>query len=225
MKNLIFVYAFLLSVSVYGQGACNNQTSITHQGYEYEIVEIGDQCWFSENCRYLPEVSPSSASSTTTPYYYVYGYEGTDLEAAKANTNYDTFGVLYNLPAVMAEGICPSGWHVPLDEEWPTMEFSIGMSESDALSTGDRGRDELNTMKSTSGWDDGGNGSNSSGFNGLPGGWRAFSGFEYNGRNGGWWSSSESGSSGQRLLSYDVDVVYRNYANPYYGFSARCVQD
>ncbi len=42
---------------------------VSHEGYNYSTVQIGDQCWFSENCRYLPEVSPSSSSSTTDPYY------------------------------------------------------------------------------------------------------------------------------------------------------------
>jgi len=88
---------------------------ISHEGYDYSTVQIGDQCWFSENCRYLPEVSPSSAGSETSPYYYVYGYQGTDVEEAKATYNYDTYGVLYNWPAVMTEGICPSGWHIPTD--------------------------------------------------------------------------------------------------------------
>ena len=49
MRLLITVLACLISVSVFGQGACNNQTSVTYQGYEYDIVEIGGQCWFAEN--------------------------------------------------------------------------------------------------------------------------------------------------------------------------------
>ena len=40
---------------------------IMHDGHDYSTVQIGDQCWFSENCRYLPSVSPSSSSSPTTP--------------------------------------------------------------------------------------------------------------------------------------------------------------
>ena len=86
---------------------------VAHEGYNYSTVQIGDQCWFSENCRYLPSVSPSSASSTSTPYYYVHGYEGTDVTAAQATSNYATYGVLYNWPAVMTEDVCPSGWHIP----------------------------------------------------------------------------------------------------------------
>ena len=56
---------------------------IVHKGV-YGTVQIGDQCWFSENCRYLPEVYPSIEGSETEPYYYVNGYQGTDTKDDKA---------------------------------------------------------------------------------------------------------------------------------------------
>ncbi len=74
----------------------------------------------------LPEVSPSSEGNETSPYYYVYGYEGTDVAAAKSTANYETYGVLYNWPAVMTEGICPSGWHIPSDEEFTQLTDFLG---------------------------------------------------------------------------------------------------
>jgi uncharacterized protein (TIGR02145 family) len=198
---------------------------LSHEGYSYSTVQIGDQCWFSENCRYLPEVSPSVEGSETEPFYYVYGYQGTDV-AAQGTANYATYGVLYNWPAVMTEGICPSDWHIPTDGEWQTMEISLGMSESEAAGTGFRGTDEGYQMKSFSGWNSGGNGSNSSGFNGLPGGYRYPGGFDYSGGYGNWWSASESGSnSWLRSVSYDYDIVYRDFINRDFGFSARCVRD
>jgi uncharacterized protein (TIGR02145 family) len=199
---------------------------VAHEGYDYSTVQIGDQCWFSENCRYLPEVSPYSVGSETDPYYYVYGYEGTDVASAISTSNYETYGVLYNWPAVMTEGICPTGWHIPSDGEWQTMEISLGMSESEAAGTGWRGTDEGYQMKSTSGWNSGGNGSNSSGFTGLPGGVRYSGGFVSNGNLGYWWSASESGSySWRRLLDYNHDAVYRFNLNRHSGLSARCVRD
>jgi uncharacterized protein (TIGR02145 family) len=199
---------------------------VSHEGYDYSTVQIGDQCWFSENCRYLPEVSDPSINSTTEPHYSVYGYTGTDVIAAQATTNYATYGVLYNWPAVMTEGICPSGWHIPTDEEWQTMEMALGMSASEASSTGWRGSPVGNYMKSTSGWDSGGNGSNSSGFTGLPGGYRYSGGFNINGSSGSWWSASESGSnSWRRVLYLSIDLVYRDDNDRYSGFSARCVRD
>jgi len=188
---------------------------VSHDGYDYSTVQIGEQCWFSENCRYLPVVSPSSEGSETDPNYYVYDYQGTDVTAAKATTNYDTYGVLYNWPAVMTEGICPSGWHIPSDEEFTELTDLLG-GESVAG----------NSMKSTSGWNGGGNGSNSSGFTGLPGGYRASGGFSNDGNLGYWWSASESGSfSWTRELYYSFDSVYRDYHYRFFGFSARCVRD
>jgi uncharacterized protein (TIGR02145 family) len=201
---------------------------IEHEGYSYSTVQIGEQCWFAENCRYLPIVSDLSINSTTEPHYSVYGYEGTDVTAAKATSNYATYGVLYNWPAVMTEGICPTGWHIPTDLEWQTMEMSLGMSASDASSSGWRGTDEGYQMKSTSDWNDygNGNGSNSSGFTGLPGGYRASSGSFYSGVDGYWWSASESSSySWSRTLYGNDDRVFRYDNNRKLGFSARCVRD
>jgi uncharacterized protein (TIGR02145 family) len=212
-----------------GDGICDFTCGLQtgHEGYNYSTVLIGEQCWFSENCRYLPSVSPGSeGNSTTDPYYFVYDYQGTDVEAAKATTNYETYGVLYNWPAVMTEGICPSGWHIPSDGEWQTMEMSLGMSEADASSTGWRGSPVGDYLKSTSGWSYGGNGSNSSGLNCLPGGQRYIDVFYYYGGIGCWWSSSESGSqSWKRVLDYDIDVVYRGSSGQGDGYSARCVGD
>jgi len=192
--------------------SCGDQ--IGHEGYDYSTVQIGDQCWFSENCRYLPEVSPSIDGSETDPYYYVYDYQGTDVEAAKATENYETYGVLYNWPAVMTEGICPSGWHVPSDEEFTQL--------TDFLGAGVAGY----AMKSTTGWNNNGNGSNSSGWAGLPNGVKDFSGFNISGSHGFWWSSSVSGSeSWRRVLNDSFSYVSRDDDNHLNGFSARCVQD
>ena len=75
-----------------GQFECGD--AVSYEGHNYSTVQIGDQCWFSENCRYLPEVSPSSEGSVDAPHYYVYGYEGADVSAAQATDNFETYGVL-----------------------------------------------------------------------------------------------------------------------------------
>ena len=185
---------------------------ISHDGYNYSTVQIGDQCWFAENCRYLPNVSPSSSFSETTPYYYVYDYQGTDVAAAQATINYETYGVLYNLPAIMTEDICPSGWHVPSDGEFTQLTDYLGGNAVAGTA-----------IKSATAWD----GTNSSGFNGLPGG-SAYSGaFGFSGSNGYWWSSSASGSTDAwfRLLVNNNDGVLRSDADLILGYSARCVRD
>jgi uncharacterized protein (TIGR02145 family) len=203
---------------------------VAHEGHNYSTVLIGDQCWFSENCRYLPVVSHSSLGSSTEPYYYVYDYQGSDVEEAMSTENYDTYGVLYNWPAVMTEGICPSGWHIPSDGEWQTMEISLGMPEAEAANEGWRGTEVAYQMKSTLGWNvyngSSGNGSNSSGFDGRPGGYVDPGGFSSIGNDGNWWSSAPSSSNPlRRVLFYYSDSVFRGNYYINNGLSARCVID
>ena len=197
--------------------------AISHDGYDYSTVQIGEQCWFSENCRYLPDVSPSSEGSETSPYYYVYGYEGTDVEAAMSTENYETYGVLYNWPAVMTEGICPTSWHIPSDEEFNELTDFLGGEEVAGYQ-----------MKSTYGWNDDGNGSNSSGFKAYPGGFRtAYEGLPNDGHFGNklfnayFWTLSSFDSSNAWRFALDIccDESAIHYNLIYYGLSARCVKD
>lgn len=201
---------------------------VSYQGYDYATVLIGDQCWFAENLRSenydngdaIPAgLSDSEWSSTTSGATAVYGESVSNLE---------TYGRLYNWYAVDdPRGLCPSDWHVPTDVEWMTLEMALGMSELEANSIGSRGTDQGTQMKTTYGWYDGGNGTNSSGFSGLPGGLRGSGGYFYDaGKVGYWWSSSPDGSDAWgRYLYYSDEDVYRDYSNQRYGGSVRCIQD
>ncbi len=83
-------------------------------------------------------------------------------------------------------------------------------------------------MKSNTGWEDNGNGTNSSAFAGLPGGYRNGNGDFYNvGANGYWWSSSENDTSYAwcRFMNNSYGNVFRNYNNKQNGFSVRCIKD
>ena len=83
-------------------------------------------------------------------------------------------------------------------------------------------------MKSTYGWDYGANGTNSSGFSGLPGGYRAINGyFDFAGESGYWWSPSPPGSGNwYRWLSQFNEDVYRDLGGTEHaGYSVRCVRD
>ena len=191
---------------------------VLHEGYWYNTTSIGGQCWFSENVRYLPEVSPSVEGSEAVPHAYVYGYDGNQVDEAKITLNYHQFGVLYNFPAVVQWDLCPNGWHVPTDEEWTVMTSSLG---SDIFAG--------SMMKSDFG--DSWSGTNLSGFSGLPGGSRLDNGiFDYAGYVGYWWSSSlmvmPFGSlPWSRMLDYYGESVTRTNGSNRYGCSVRCVRD
>ncbi len=187
---------------------------VLHEGYWYNTTSIGGQCLFSENVRYLPEVSPSNEGSETVAYAYVYGYEGSEVDMAKNTLNYHQFGVLYNFPAVVQWGLCPTEWHVPTDEEWTAMTSSLGSEDFAG-----------NMMKSNLG--DSWSGTNLSGFSGLPGGYRNVNGFFGSAGDGGyWWSSSPVGSfASNRSLSTNSEGVYTDGNYQRFGFSVRCVLD
>ncbi len=71
-------------------------------------------------------------------------------------------------------------------------------------------------------------GTNSSGFSGLPGGFRNFAGNYPNmGLSGPWWSSTqfESNNALYRNLYYDATYVYRLGWYIGEGFSVRCLRD
>lgn len=208
---------------------------------EYSWVQIGEQIWMAENLKYLPSVVGPSTGSDTEAYYYVYGYESTDVDAAKATENYATYGVLYNWTAAMngaessdanpsgVQGICPDGWHLPSDAEWKQLEMYLGMSETDVNSTGWRGTVEGGKLKEagTTHWADPNAGANNeSGFTALPGGSRNDGGGFYGIRDyGRWWSSTGSDNAWYRLLNYSNSNVSRSVNYSSIGFSVRCLRD
>ena len=101
----------------------------------------------------------------------------------------DEYGRLYDWQS--AQGACPSGWHLAGDDEWTVLTTFL---------TGGTGPGTK--MKSTSGWYQDGNGDNSSGFTGLPGGRRFYDGsFIYLTRSAGFWSSEYSSTQAWTGLS------------------------
>ncbi len=193
----------------------------------YKWIRIGEQVWTAENMGHLPAVSPVSDVSETEPYYYVYGYEGTSLSEARSISNYTKYGVLYNWKA--AQTACPSGWHLPGDEEWKQLEQYLGMDQLQANSEGFRESGSIGKkLKSTSGWDNNGIGDNSSGFTALPGGYRSYNGnYEGAGLGAGFWSATENNvlTAWYRGLVFYNATLQRYYYAKSDGFSVRCLLD
>ena len=203
----------------------------SRDGNSYTALKIGDQTWMIKNLAYLPSVAPSSEGSESSPFYYVYDYQGTDIAEAIATYNYESYGVLYNWHAALTA--CPSGWHLPTETEWQTLEMHVALDEIDVDRIEWRGRPELlgTKLRSTSGWDSDGNGDNSSGFNALPAGFCMGGGsFQEEGRWATFWTSTEIDPPYNVLPWYrglrsNEDGVHRVTTFYHSGFSVRCVKD
>jgi len=219
---------------VYGPAdPCENSSTITFDGYTYELVAIGDQCWFAENLRTehyangdaIPgELSDSDWYETSTGAQAIYNNDDSFLS---------THGRLYNWYAVDdSRGLCPSGWHVPTDAEFMTLEMALGMSESEANSTGWRGTDQGAQMKSSPSDDPFWDGTNTSGYSAMTGGFRYYEGWYYGGTidegQTFFWTSTPIGIGAyyrglvggvSEIARFDLDNDPRD------GVSIRCVRD
>lgn len=217
------------------QGVTYGTFTDARDGNVYKTVTIGNQVWMAENLKYLPSVVGPFTGSETTPYYYVYGYDGTNVTDAKATANYATYGVLYNWPAAMAgsasstanpsgvQGVCPAGWHLPSNAEWTELYHYLGgfVSGGKLKETGTRHWDSPNKGAT-----------NETGFAALPGGLRSHAYYSGIGWSGYWWSSTHTDYNNNHgaylwCLEYDSGAVEnRSYSNSdNYGLSVRCVRD
>ena len=210
-------------------------------GNVYTTVKIGDQWWMAENLRvthyrngeFIPHVTGNLTWENLKSSAYC-NYNN-DI------TNVATYGRLYNWYAISeSRNIAPTGWHVPTDEEWKELEMLLGISQSDADATGDRGTDEGGKMKTTGTIesDDGlwyhpnTGATNLSGFSVLPGGYRddVDGSFDYMGELATFWSSTRYGSTGRlawcRGLKYNSSGIRRYYGGDFQsGRSIRCARD
>jgi uncharacterized protein (TIGR02145 family) len=198
-------------------------------GNSYNTVTIGTQVWMKENLKTtkfndgtdIPMVTSEVAwAALSTAGYCWYNNDVT--------TNKATYGALYNWYTVNTGKLCPTGWHVSADAERKTLEIYLGMTQAEADAIGWRGTDQGTQLKNTTGWQSGGNGNNTSGFAGLPGGARYGAGnFDGVGGLGYWWSSTETNSSNAWFcnLYYTNGNVCRENNNKQCGFSVRCLKD
>lgn len=206
---------------------CLGLPSLIYGGQLYNTVQIGDQCWMKENLNIgimIPRTEWSTENGITEKYCY-----------NNDPVNCEIMGGFYQWDELMqytttegVRGLCPMGWHIPTDDEWKSLEMYLGMSQQHADSVGYRGTDEASKMKTTSGWSYNGNGTNSSGYSALPGGYQNPDGSVV-GLNelGYWWTSTASivtNRSWVRVMT-DNPKSYRYYFGKYCAFSVRCIKD
>ena len=211
-------------------GPCAGADVVTYHGYEYDIVEIGDQCWFAENARFLPAVSPVELGSEddSSPHAYVFNYEGSDVDEARASAGYLNYGAYYNFWAIESWSICPEDWKVPSDGEWMLLEQELGMTSNSTTAAGWRGDNQGSQLKTVDSWGVN-NGLNSAGMNCLPHGGRISSPDSWVGQGifGDYWTAStiDANQSWYRGLRDTQTGIYRFPNTRERGLAVRCVKD
>jgi len=220
-NSLYFIKAYAVNSSGTGYGnevilRTYGGTVTDIDGNIYNTVNIGNQSWMVGNLKTtkfsdgsaIPLVTENTIwSGLTTPGRCWYN------NSEMVNKDY---GQLYNWYAVNTTTLCPAGWHVPTDAEWTTMTTYLGSLPGAQLK-------EAGTLH----WTSNTNGTNRSGFTGLPGGYRTSNGtFSYIGSSAYWWTSTLYYTTRARyrsLTSTSTSVVSSyNYLN--YGFSVRCMK-
>ncbi len=209
-------------------------------GLVYGVTKIGTQFWIKENLKWLPVVHPPGYESNTKAAFYVYGYDGNDVSAAKETDNYKNYGVLYNWSA--ARIACPQGWHLPDDDDWQVLKAHLiqnypdvnSSNVGDVLKSARQVRSGLGDEYATDEhprWNRNRRnfGEDHFGFSAMPGGYRNFHTDEFMGlgKIGSWWSLTEfslNKASGKNIVHSSGKLnpkPFETYKPT--GLSVRCV--
>jgi uncharacterized protein (TIGR02145 family) len=175
----------------------------------YQIMEFGNQTWMVENLAFNAGMGS-------------YGYDDPIKDSI--------YGRLYTYECAL--NACPSGWHLPSDQEWQQLETELGLEENQLNLIGNRG-DSIRIIMKEPGyrtWTVNRPSTNASGFTALPGGKFIPSLNKIDGLyRYGFYLSSTINPDKQivysRLFDYDFNGITRQLQSLDEGFSVRCVKD
>jgi uncharacterized protein (TIGR02145 family) len=197
----------------------NTGSTVTDiDGNIYNTITIGTQIWMKENLKTtkyndetaIPiETGNSAWSALSTPAYCWYNND----EA----TNKNTYGALYNNFAVGTNKLCPTGWHVPTNDDWTTLTTFLG-----GVNLAGGKMKEAGTIH----WSNPNTGAdNTSGFTALPGGYRfwGLGTFSNIGNSGNWWGVGVNLTN--LNLQYNSGIATRSVNDDRDGVSVRCIKN
>lgn len=221
-NNTLTMLALMLSLSVFSQVK-------DFDGNEYKTIKIGEQEWMAENLNVkhfrngdlIPEARSAEdwqkANENKLPTWCYYNNDP---------INGEKYGKLYNFYAVIdPRGLAPIGWEVPNSAEWNKLVDQFGGQDFATNRIGFKST-TANKMKSTTGWNENGNGSNESQFSGLPGGLRSNYGeFRGIGLGSCYWNCQKRSGESQALALYLlINEVKMDNPRKGYGLSVRCIK-
>ncbi len=193
--------------------------ALEYGGESYTTVLIGTQCWMAENLNIGDQINGgNNLMDNGTIEKYCYN--------DNASSECDTYGGMYQWDEMMqytstigTQGVCPTGWHLPSDADWTTLENSLPANDKGSRLADN---DQL--------WLNGGLVQSAvfgtSGFAALPGGYYQGS-FAALGSNVNFWSSTEGGAGKAwiRTMNWVITAVERFDDPKDSGYSVRCVMD
>lgn len=180
----------------------------------YKTVTIGTQTWMAENLNYAYKGKTSTFDSSSfcydddptncSKYGRLYLWSAAMDSAGTWSTNGKGCGNgKFCLPTYPVRGVCPEGWHLPTEEDFRILSRGTGATWDERnFYYIDAGK----YLKSTSGWNDNGNGTDAYGFSALPAGNSLQGGpFHQLGYIATFWSAT-------RVIESNVDDFYSDYA-------------
>ena len=199
-------------------------------GQTYKTVKIGAQWWMAENLNFDPgqggsgedkydwswcyNDEPANCDVTGRFYTWAAAIDSVKLANDVDNPQDCGYGRECGLTGKV-QGICPSGWHLPSNEEWNALFTAVG-GQSNAGKV----------LKSQTGWYSNGNGTDAFGFSALPAGYRDDDGyFDGDGVSAFFWSEYDSINAYDMGLYFSNEYAFLDYDVKYYGFSVRCLRD
>ena len=217
-RNII-LYAQWINPEGGGEPCPGTPTVKDFDGNTYKTVKIGSQCWMRENLKTTKYNTGTNIPIVTDYYEWNYNTTGAMCYYDNQTSNGAKYGALYNGFAVNTNKLCPSGWHVPSNEEWNLLANHLGGANVAGYK-----------MKTFSDWpnywSEFGGGTNESGFSALPTGYRDYTFEELTYSTYFWSSTSSDYYQGYKTL-FSGDKCLRNGGNENqaYGFSVRCIKD
>lgn len=247
-KIPIIVYAYLsnemksLTYSIDIKQIENPGSLTDVDGNVYSTVNIGTQVWMKENLKTTKYNDGTAITNVTDNTEWTGLTTEAYCDYDNIPSNSDTYGRLYNwlvAASTNPKNVCPTGWHVPSDMEWTTLENHLMTNgyNYDGTTTGNK---YAKSLAGTTFWDPStiagaiGNTDfplyrNKSGFSALPGGDRTTSGdFEGVRLYGLFWSATardDVSAWSRYLINSYCDVVRSANSSYYTGFSIRCLKD
>lgn len=207
-------------VSEGGGTPCPGTATVTYGGQTYNTVQIGNQCWFKENLNIGEYLASTSGGFLQTDNGTIekYCFNNDENNCTKYGGLYEWTEAMQYVTTEGAQGICPTGWHIPSKAEFETLESYVNDEAAKLVDLSET----INATAFTP--------TNETGFSALFAGYRN----GYNGGNFGYlgsytlfWGSTEYDSNTAYSLHLNIsysNVLLYNYYK-YRGFGVRCLKD